>query len=318
MDRKMVLYRGSLKSCNYRCSYCPFSKHRMSEKESEKDRGQWEHFVASILQKAAEMDIGALMVVPYGEALIHSWYWEGLGRLSANPKMDAVGAQTNLSFSMDSSFSHFLEAGGQLHKLRLWATFHPEMTTVGAFAEKCRKIREKGVNLCAGAVGVPENIELIRRLRKELPEEIYLWINRMDGLGRRYTEDEKEEFLKIDPYFERELFPVRGDASQCGGRLFVEGDGKLRTCNISRILEKSWDEWLEEGKHDFPAPQCGRKLCSCYLAYGGRDDFVNRVFFGHYPLFRIPAPKETAAAGGSKEDGEMLRLRGNACKYAEN
>lgn len=301
MDRKMVLYRGGLKSCNYHCSYCPFSKRRMSEKELRKDQEQWMHFVETFSQKAQVLDFHALMVVPYGEALIHSWYWDGLGRLSALQEIDAVGAQTNLSFAIDPSMEQYTEAGGQMGKLRLWATFHPEMTTVKAFAEKCGRIREKGVILCAGAVGVPENLELIRELRKELPEEIYLWVNRMDGLGRSYTAEEKAAFLEIDPYFERELLPAAGDVSKCSGRLFVEGDGKLRTCNISPVLKLGWDELCSGTDASLVSPECRRKRCSCYLAYGGRDDLRNRDLFGPYPLFRIP--------------GHPNR---NTCKCAEN
>ena len=41
----MVLYRGSLKSCNYHCSYCPFSKHPMSVGALEKDKEQWFSFL---------------------------------------------------------------------------------------------------------------------------------------------------------------------------------------------------------------------------------------------------------------------------------
>ena len=33
MNAKTLLYRGSLKSCNYHCSYCPFSKHPQSMRE---------------------------------------------------------------------------------------------------------------------------------------------------------------------------------------------------------------------------------------------------------------------------------------------
>ena len=33
LEGRMVLYRGALKSCNYRCGYCPFSKHPQSERE---------------------------------------------------------------------------------------------------------------------------------------------------------------------------------------------------------------------------------------------------------------------------------------------
>ena len=96
MDKTMIHYRGGLKSCNYYCSYCPFSKHPGSEREYDKDQKQWEGFVESIIRRArAGQKIGALMIVPYGEALIHSWYWEGLGRLAALESMDALGAQTN-------------------------------------------------------------------------------------------------------------------------------------------------------------------------------------------------------------------------------
>ena len=125
MDKHMILYRGSLKSCNYHCSYCPFSKHSMSERELEKDRMQWFSFVESVQKKAKTMHIGALMVVPYGEAMIHSWYWQGLAYLSAQIELEAVGIQTNLSFSVSDFLYCFENAGGVLAKLRLWATFHP-------------------------------------------------------------------------------------------------------------------------------------------------------------------------------------------------
>ena len=113
MNRSVILYRGSLKSCNYKCSYCPFSKHRISERELEKDKKQWFHFVESVIytvqentilgKRAEERDfrktLGGIMVAPYGEALIHSWYWEGLARLSALDRIDAVGIRKNKTFT---------------------------------------------------------------------------------------------------------------------------------------------------------------------------------------------------------------------------
>ena len=144
----MVLYRGLLKSCNYRCSYCPFSKHRHSGEELLKDREKWFQFVEKVEQEALPGD-HCLMVVPYGEALIHPWYWDGLGRLSRLPSFGAVGAQTNFSFPLEEALERFFRAGGKSFKLRLWATFHPEMVTVEAFAEKCRKAMEAGILLCA-------------------------------------------------------------------------------------------------------------------------------------------------------------------------
>lgn len=284
MSRTMILYRGSLKSCNYRCSYCPFSKHRMSEMELEQDREQWLRFGKQLLDRAARLNIHALMVVPYGEALIHPWYWEGLAAFTASDDFDAAGAQTNLSFSVQDALERFLGAGGKGEKLRLWATFHPEMTSVEAFAEKCIQLTKAGIVLCAGAVGVPEHTALLKKLRQALPRQIYLWINQMDGRKRPYTKQEQSDFLEIDPFFLQELIPVPGDSSHCKGRLFVEGNGAVRTCNIGPVLKTNWYE-LDAA---LPEPVCRRKLCSCYLAYGGRRDFMNQILFGPYPLFRVP------------------------------
>lgn len=289
MDKHMILYRGSLKSCNYHCSYCPFSKHPMSGWELEKDKRQWFSFVESFGKKAGAMNIGALMVVPYGEAMIHPWYWEGLAQVSALAEIDAVGIQTNLSFSVNEFLDGFDKAGGVIEKLRLWATFHPEMTSVSEFSTKCRQLRKKGVQICAGSVGVPENLQLLRELKQALNpqgeggDSIYLWVNKMDGLRRSYTGGEQAAFLEIDPYFERELVLVPANAAMCQGRLFVEADGRLHSCNISPVLKKNW-----EALESFPMPECSRRQCSCYLAYGGRGDFMNQVLFGPYPLFRIP------------------------------
>ena len=255
------------------------------------DRIQWFSFVENVQKKAKTLHIGALMVVPYGEAMIHSWYWEGLAYLSAHAELEAVGIQTNLSFSISDFLDCFENLGGVLEKLRLWATFHPEMTSVSEFSAKCKILAKKDVQICAGSVGVPENLNLLRALKQELQSSdesgqgIYLWVNKMDGLGRSYTQKERAAFVEIDPYFERELVPVSANAALCQGRLFVVASGKMRTCNISPTL--STGKCLE-ALEAFPNPECSRKQCSCYLAYGGREDFMNQILFGPYPLFRVP------------------------------
>ena len=48
---------------------------------------------------------GAVQIVPYGEALIHPYYWEGLAALSRSPVIDAVGAQSNFSFPTEEMLS---------------------------------------------------------------------------------------------------------------------------------------------------------------------------------------------------------------------
>ncbi len=296
MGRKTICYRGSLKSCNYRCSYCPFSKHRASVQELEKDRQNFGRFCESIADRAAEFDIGAVFVVPYGEASIHRWYWEGLGRLAGLGGLDRVGLQTNLSFSVEEClaiFDLYSEdanreniresdketcketaektvrgiSGAARRKLCIWATFHPEMTDMETFVDKCHRLADSGVNLCVGAVGAPQNIPLLGRLRERLSPDLYLWINKMDGLGRAYTEEEKRAFLELDPFFGLECGSPAADAAMCSDRCFVEADGRIRACNIGRIKEGNW--YQSEQKEIF-RPLCGKKRCSCYLAYGGR------------------------------------------------
>lgn len=304
MGRKTICYRGSLKSCNYRCSYCPFSKHRASVQELEKDRQNFGRFCESIADRAAEFDIGAVFVVPYGEASIHRWYWEGLGRLAGLDSLERVGLQTNLSFSVEECLAIFdlysgdanRENGREIdrgisgaarRKLCIWATFHPEMTDMETFVDKCHRLADSGVNLCVGAVGAPQNILLLGRLRERLSPDLYLWINKMDGLGRAYTEEEKRAFLELDPFFGLECGSPAADVAMCSDRCFVEADGRIRACNIGRIKEGNWYQSEQE---EIFRPLCGKKRCSCYLAYGGRADFEGRQFFGAYPIFRVPKP----------------------------
>lgn len=288
MAKKTICYRGSLKSCNYHCSYCPFSKHRALTRELMRDQEQWSMFCRSLKTRAAALDAGAVLVTPYGEALIHPWYWEGLGSLSAINSLDAVGCQTNLSFCAADSLRLFDLAGGHRKKLRLWATFHPEMISVSRFAKQVHLLCQEGILLSVGAVGVPENLPLLKELRKALPSEVYLWVNRMDGLRRAYTPEEKKAFTELDPYFPQELMRRKADMEQCQDRLFIEGSGTLRACCLSQTGQEDW--------YALPALKtplkCGRSACTCYLAYAGRRDYEYGSVFGPYPLFRIPQGSE--------------------------
>ncbi|MDE5589653.1 MAG: STM4011 family radical SAM protein [Acetatifactor sp.] len=292
MHKRTIIYRGNLKSCNYSCFYCPFAKHRALPVEMEKDRQSFERFCDSIEKRTQAFSIGAVFITPYGEASIHRWYWEGLSRLAEIHEIDRVGMQTNLSFSVEKCLKVFDPCGGTFsgrgsfrEKLCIWATFHPEMTTVDEFVSKCHKLVKNNVMVCAGAVGVPENIQLLRELREKLSPVVYLWINKMDGLKRNYSPDEIEAFSQIDPFFEYELKNPDAAVQMCADRCFVEADGKIHTCNISRTKDINWYDGSEE---EIFEPVCSRKRCTCYLAYGGRADFALGNIFGEYSICRIP------------------------------
>lgn len=274
-------YRGSLKSCNYSCSYCPFSKKRSSTKALELDKKQLFQFVERMEQ--LEEAKGAVQIVPYGEAMIHTYYWEGLARLSNLNKIEAVGAQSNFSFPVENMLEYYKQQGGRIEKLRLWGTFHPEMTSVDQFVEQCEILSRWNVLYCVGVVGNPSRIAEIRKLREKLDSSVYLWINKMDGLGRNYTQEEIAQFQEIDEYFSLELKHHAAAEGICGKQIFVEADGYMKRCNLCRVGKYNLYEHLPSETR----LACTRKECSCYLAYNNCE-MKDLLFFYPYPAFRIP------------------------------
>lgn len=281
--KRQWYYRGSLKSCNYSCSYCPFAKRTCSRRSIQADKEAFFRFTGRMLQ---QQNGGAVQIVPYGEALIYPYYWEGLAALSKSPVIDAVGAQSNFSFPVKEMLSVYRNHGGELEKLRLWGTFHPEMTSVKQFVQQCRFLTEQKVLYCVGAVGVLEQLEKICMLRKMLPDSVYLWINKMGGLGRGYTDAEIADFTEIDAYFWQELKHYRAEIADCADSRFVEADGRMRRCNISRQSLGNFYGDSEAGQRE-ELLGCKKKECGCYLAYCNRKDAV-APFFRPYPAFRIP------------------------------
>lgn len=283
-DARHISYRGSLKSCNYQCGYCPFAKRKASARELAADRKALLRFVRRMEE---EKFAGSLLFLPYGEAMIHPQYWEAMARLSRAPAA-AVSCQTNLSFSVGDFAREMKGNRGRLEKIRLWCSFHPEMTTPERFADACRSLLENKIVFCAGCVGDPRRVTEIRRLRRLLPPEIYVWINRMDGLNRPYTADEAAEFLAVDPMFSLELRRHKADPARCAAgksSLFVRADGEIFPCNIAKISQGN----LYGGA--LRPPSCRSRACDCYLAYAQREDLAATDRFLPHKLFRIPRPR---------------------------
>lgn len=288
--KRQWYYRGSLRFCNYSCSYCPFSKGTCSMSAIQRDREAFFRFTDRMISQEYK---GAVLLVPYGEALIYPYYWEGLAALSLSPAIDAVGAQSNFSFPAEKMLGVYREHGGDMEKLRLWGTFHPDMTSKEQFARQCMYLTERKVSYCVGAVGVPGQLKKIRGLRKMLPDSVYLWINQMDGLKRRYSDSEIEAFLEIDAFFRQELKYYKADITKCADNRFVEADGTMRRCNISRqSIGNFYEDVLPDAK-ETDRKGCTGRACGCYLAYCNRKDAA-LPFFGTYPAFRIPVYPKAA------------------------
>lgn len=272
---KQFFYRGYLTSCNYACGYCPFSKRKMTEEQRRKDQEALEKFLC---QMEGETEKHALLIVPYGEALIQEYYWVAMARFSQIPSEEYVGCQTNLSFPVEKMLSVYEASGGEKQKLRLWCTFHPSMTTVETFVMQCKQLEQAGIAYCVGTVGNPDEIVRIQKLREQLPEHVYVWINQMDGRKRNYTEEEIRRFQEIDPYFTLELKHYPADSSKCRKSVFQEADGSRYFCNLHAA----------QAGGEYTNLNCRRKECSCYLAYCNRTDVEELFFFEPYPAFRIP------------------------------
>ena len=72
---KHIYYRGYARSCNYQCSYCPFSKQKITQRQLDCDRDALKRFVKFAEQKPEDLTI---MFVPYGEALIQPYYQQSM------------------------------------------------------------------------------------------------------------------------------------------------------------------------------------------------------------------------------------------------
>ena len=218
-----ILYRGPLGSCNYDCAYCPFAKHRSTEQELADDRAGLARFVDWVTSGAA--DALEILFTPWGEALVRRWYREALVTLSRAPNVRRVAIQTNLSGKLEWL------AEADRETVALWTTFHPTQVSFDRFVSRCRDLDALGVRYSVGIVGKREHRGDAERLRRALPESVYVWVNayKSEGPGY-YGADEVAAFTAVDP-----LFPINnrrhaslGFSCAAGHRAFtVDGVGEI-------------------------------------------------------------------------------------------
>jgi hypothetical protein len=281
MVRFNILYRGPLSSCNYACDYCPFAKRAEAHAELAKDRAALEHFVAWAGENTS--DRLAVFFTPWGEALIRLWYQRALADLTRLDHVERAVIQTNLSCGLT-----WIE-DCQISRLALWATFHPTEARLDPFVAKVRWLRERGVRLSVGVVGLREHFAAIRELRAALPDEVYLWINAYKRVSDYYAAAETQELEAVDPYF-----PInnRRHASfqkrcQAGETSFtVDGEGVMRRCHfvgapIGNIYSGDWRTHLR--------PRfCPNADCSCHIGYVYLEPLRQDLIYGPNLLERIP------------------------------
>ncbi|MCQ4085849.1 STM4011 family radical SAM protein [Saccharibacillus sp. JS10] len=257
-----LYFRGSLSSCNYSCPYCPFSKNKDSAETLAKDRQQVETFVNWVAAQQSSGHRFSIFFNPYGEGLVHAWYREAMITLSHTPHIDRVAIQTNLSAKLDWTDSL------NPNTAAFWATYHPGETEEKRFLSRCFDLIERQISLSVGSVGVRSAFERIESIRRELPEDVYVWVNAFKDRKNYYQPHEIERLRAIDPLFELNLPDYESLNHPCRTGetvFFVQGSGIVKRCySDRRVIGHLYRDGLEGLSKTRP---CQMKSCGCYIGY---------------------------------------------------
>lgn len=281
---KRIYYRGKLNSCNYTCSYCPFGK-KSHLTATTQDEQAWNRFITAIEQwQGGPLQ---LFIIPYGEALIHRYYRKGIIHLAALPQVAGISCQTNLSFSADEWLDEFSATPTLISKIKIWASFHPEMTSVESFVRRLHTLYNAGIQVCAGAVGNPMAKSVLGDLRNALLPDIYLFINAMQGLKSPLSVEDIRFFTQLDNLFEYDLKNASAQWTICsGGRssCFIDWKGDIFGCSRSQV---KIGNLYQNQILDLLLP-CRRKVCDCYIAFSNLTNHPLHRIMGAGAFWRIP------------------------------
>ncbi len=255
-----ILYRGSLDSCNYACSYCPFAKNEASREAHERDRRELERFTAHIEQ--TETRNYGIFFTPWGEALTHRWYQRAIATLSRLDHVEKVAIQTNLSVR-----PRWLDAA-RPERVGIWATFHPTQIKRDAFVRRALDYHARGVSISVGIVGLPDQLDHARALRAELPDDIYVWVNAAKTTHGTYDQELIGAFESVDPLFaiNTQYHPSLGRACDAGHTVVsVNGEGDARRCHfVDEKLGNLYDGSLDAA---LQPRTCPNQTCGCHIGY---------------------------------------------------
>lgn len=290
-----LLYRGTLSSCNYACSYCPFAKKQDTAEQLARDAREVARFTAWVAEQRRAVSV---LFTPWGEALVRRHYRTAMQALAALPHVRQVALQTNLSGPLN--WLREMDDASRA-KIGLWCTFHPDQTTTKRFLERCAHLDAMGVRYSVGVVALHAHYDAIRVLRLALPAHVYLWLNAYDRRGPGYHTAQDLAWLDaVDPWFvqSRRPAPSRGKGCLAGETaLSVDGDGTLARCHfLSERLGNLYEDDLADVLQE---RTCPRFKCDCYIGYAQRKDLPFQTTFGTGVLARIAPPAARAAGAGT-------------------
>lgn len=276
-----VLYRGPLSSCNYGCTYCPFAKTKNTRAELQDDKTKLQRFVNRVAEQ--QQHTFGILFTPWGEALIRSYYQRAITELSHLPNVRRVAIQTNLT--CDTGWLKKVNP----EKTALWTTYHPTQISRAAFVEKCRELLDLGIRFSVGTVGFKEAIPEIQQLRRELPEDVYVWVNATKKQDDYYNEYDAAQLLAVDPLFSWNIkaHHSAGEACRAGETVFsLDGDGAMYRCHfikqqIGNFYSADWEQALQPRT-------CTNSSCGCHIGYIHMPKLDLYSVYGEGLLERIP------------------------------
>ncbi len=274
-----ILYRGSLLSCNYDCSYCPFAKSQDSRESLAKDAAELTRFIEWVKQQSRPIRI---LFTPWGEALIRRYYLDAIAELGAMEHVERVAIQTNLSLS-NSAIERC-----QSDALALWCTYHPSQISREQFLEKCAFLSERGIRFSVGMVGNRDELDEIAAMRAALPDNIYLWVNANRDEQADYRPQELEQLQQIDALFEQNLhqYPSFGKECNTGSSVItVDGSGEIHRCHFVKQPLGN----LYNGSFLPTTETCPKLSCDCHIGYIHMPHLQLGEVYGDGLLERIPA-----------------------------
>jgi MoaA/NifB/PqqE/SkfB family radical SAM enzyme len=140
-----------------------------------------------------------------------------------------------------------------------------------------------------GVVGLKEHFDEIARLRRELPDDVYLWVNAYNREPGYYSDDALHFLEGVDPLFpvNDTRHPSRGRSCRTGRSVIsVDGAGTIRRCHfVPEAIGNLYEPGFERALVERPCPA---STCSCHIGYVHLDHLRLGEVFGRGLLERIP------------------------------
>lgn len=273
-----------MKSCNYTCPYCPFSKRKVSKEQMKKDKKYMEKFMNFLKNSHKKFNV---FLAPKGEILTFDYYKEIIAQISHFNNIGEIVVQTNLSSDLQ-----WLKDVNR-DKLILWTTYHPEQVEHTDFLKQVNRLVDNHIKFTVGVVGIKENFKEIKEMKVSLNQlgknKPYFWINAYKDIKNYYTNQDIQFLKEIDKLFEINLkdYPSIDANCKAGNHtFFVEWNGMVHRCwQDKKVLGNIYRDDLDDISME---SRCRKKVCSCFIGYSHMENLNLDKIYKNSLLGRTP------------------------------